>query len=67
MNFGVNAQPGGPGHQDMLSELGAGLWLFLTAPSLPVAREELAWAGFTPVAFWQRSVFISELPNLIPI
>lgn len=27
--------------QDMVSDLGAGLWLFLTAPSLTVAREEL--------------------------
>lgn len=26
MSFGVDAQPGGSGHQDVMSELGAGSW-----------------------------------------
>lgn len=64
MNFGVDAQPGGSGHQDMMGELGAGSWLFCPIPG--AAREELYWADFTPAAFWQRPVFITELPNVIP-
>lgn len=37
--------------------------MVLPAPSLTVARGELEWADFTPVAFCQRPVFITELSN----